>query len=154
MEITTPPPSVDIGRLRSEIDVWLNRYLLVQVGHLDMTAVIRTGMKLLHDNGLVLPGDLAVLFRVLLELQGLGRAVDTEVRVIELLEASTCLEALVRALERDEAGVGFAACFGGGPRLRSARSAASGARADGALGLLACGMHARRSIGFDRRRWP
>ena len=43
-------------------------------------------MKLLHDNGLVLPGDLAVLFRVLLELQGLGRAVDTEVRVTELLE--------------------------------------------------------------------
>ena len=43
VEITTPPPSVDIGRLRSEIDVWLNRYLLVQVGHLDMTAIDPNG---------------------------------------------------------------------------------------------------------------
>ncbi|MET1003706.1 MAG: AarF/UbiB family protein [Acidimicrobiia bacterium] len=86
VEITTPPPSVDIAQLRSEIEMWLNRYLLIQAGHLDMTAIIRTGMKLLHDNGLVLPADLAMLFRVLLELQGLGRAVDTEVRLTELLE--------------------------------------------------------------------
>ena len=32
VEITTPPPTVDMNRLRSQIDVWLNRYLLIGVG--------------------------------------------------------------------------------------------------------------------------
>jgi len=86
VEITTPPPTVDMDRLRSQIDAWLNRYLLIGVGHLDMAAIITTGMQLLHDNGLVLPADLSLLFRVMLELQGIGRELNTEVRVSELLE--------------------------------------------------------------------
>jgi ubiquinone biosynthesis protein len=86
VEITTPPPTVDMNRLRSQIDAWLNRYLLVGVGHLDMAGIISTGMQLLHDNGLVLPADLSLLFRVMLELQGIGRELDTEVRVTELIE--------------------------------------------------------------------
>ena len=86
VEITTPPPTVDMNKLRSQIDVWLNHYLLIGVGHLDMAAIINTGMELLHDNGLVMPADLSLLFRVMLQLQGLGRELDTEVRVTELLQ--------------------------------------------------------------------
>lgn len=86
VEITTPPATVDMSKLRSDIEVWLNRYLLTGVGRLDMAAIIRTGMTLLHDNGLVLPADLSLLFRVLLQLQGIGRNVGTEVRLTELLE--------------------------------------------------------------------
>ncbi len=86
VEITTPPPSVDMNRLRSQLDAWLNRYLLIEVGQLDMAGIISTGMRLLHDNGLVLPGDLSLLLRVMLQLQGLGRGLQTEVRVTELLE--------------------------------------------------------------------
>jgi ubiquinone biosynthesis protein len=66
--------------------MWLNRYLLVGVGELDMTAIIDSGMALLHRHKLVLPADLALLFRVLLRLQGLGRGVGMEVRVTELLQ--------------------------------------------------------------------
>ena len=86
LEMTTPPPSVDIGELRSDIEMWLNRYLLVGVGQLDVAAIMDSGMTLLRENKLVLPVDLALLFRVLLRLQGLGRGVQTEVRVTELLE--------------------------------------------------------------------
>jgi ubiquinone biosynthesis protein len=86
VELTTPPPSVDMAELRSAIETWLNRYLLVGVGHLDMNGIMSSGMQLLHDHRLVLPADLALLFRVLLRLQGLGRGVGTEVRVTELLE--------------------------------------------------------------------
>ena len=86
VEITTPPPTVDMKKLRSQLDVWLNRYLLIGVGHLDMAAIINTGMDVLHANGLVMPADLSLLFRVMMQLQGLGRALDTEVRVTELLE--------------------------------------------------------------------
>jgi ubiquinone biosynthesis protein len=86
VDMTTPPQTTDMTELRSSIEAWLNRYLLVGVGHLDITAIMDTGMQLLHDNMLVLPADLALLFRVLLRLQGLGRGVNTDVRVTELLE--------------------------------------------------------------------
>jgi ubiquinone biosynthesis protein len=86
VEITTPPATVDMNKLRSQIDVWMNRYLLIGVGHLDMTAIMRTGMQLLHANGLVMPADLSTLFRAMLQLQGLGRELGTEVRVTELLQ--------------------------------------------------------------------
>jgi ubiquinone biosynthesis protein len=86
VEMTTPPATVDMNELRSDIEAWLNRYLLGGVGHLDMATIMDTGMQLLRDNHLILPADLALLFRVLLRLQGLGRGVDTDVRVTELIE--------------------------------------------------------------------
>jgi ubiquinone biosynthesis protein len=86
VELTTPPPDVDLVRLRASIETWLTRYLLVGVGQLDMNAIVSSGMELLHTYKLVLPADMALLFRVLLRLQGLGRGVGTEVRVTELLQ--------------------------------------------------------------------
>jgi len=86
VEMTSPPPSTDIRTLRADVETWLNRYLLVGVGELDMPAIINSGMELLHSHKLVLPADLALLFRVLLRLQGLGRGVGMEVRVTELLQ--------------------------------------------------------------------
>ena len=86
VEMTSPPPETDMRELRADIEAWVNRYLLVGVGELDMTAIIDSGMDLLHRHKLVLPADLALLFRVLLRLQGLGRGVGMEVRVTELLQ--------------------------------------------------------------------
>jgi ubiquinone biosynthesis protein len=86
VELTTPPPDVDMPALRSAIETWLNRYLLVGVGQLDMTGIVESGMQLLHAHRLMVPADLALLLRVVLRLQGLGRGVQTEVRVAELLE--------------------------------------------------------------------
>jgi ubiquinone biosynthesis protein len=86
VELTTPPPDVDMRALRSAIETWLNRYLFVGVGQLDMTGIVDSGMQLLHEHRLVVPADMALLLRVLLRLQGLGRGVQTEVRVTELLE--------------------------------------------------------------------
>ena len=86
VELTTPPPDVDMRALRSAIETWLNRYLLVGVGQLDMNGIVASGMQLFHAHRLVVPADLALLLRVLLRLQGLGRGVQTEVRVTELVE--------------------------------------------------------------------
>jgi ubiquinone biosynthesis protein len=86
VELTTPPPDVDMRALRSAIETWLNRYLFVGVGQLDMNGIIASSMQLLHAHRLVVPADLALLLRVLLRLQGLGRGVQTEVRVTELVE--------------------------------------------------------------------
>src|SRR5262249_22632281 len=86
VDVTTPPASVDQQALRDDVESWLNRYLLVGVGQLDMVAIVNSGMQLLHRHKLVLPADLALLFRVLLRLQGLGRGVGMTVRVTELLQ--------------------------------------------------------------------
>jgi len=86
IEMTTPPPGVDMGQLRSSIELWLDRYLLVGVGQLDMSAIATSGTAILHKNKLVLPADLSLLFEVLVKLQGLGRGVGTDVRVTQLLQ--------------------------------------------------------------------
>ena len=51
-----------------------------------MNGIVASSMQLLHEHRLVVPADLALLLRVLLRLQGLGRGVQTEVRVTELVE--------------------------------------------------------------------
>ncbi len=86
VELTTPPPDVDMRALRSAIETWLNRYMFIGVGQLDMDGIVNSGMQLLHAHRLVVPADLALLLRVLLRLQGLGRGVQTEVRLTELVE--------------------------------------------------------------------
>ncbi|HVP02108.1 MAG TPA: AarF/UbiB family protein [Solirubrobacteraceae bacterium] len=85
LEMTTPPADMVIEGLNDDVDTWLNRYLMVGVGQIDMAGAIRSATQLMRDHGLVLPADLALLFRVLLLLQGLGRGVGTEVRLTELL---------------------------------------------------------------------
>jgi len=87
IDMTSPSAGVDRSRLASSIDGWLNRSLLDGVGQIDVSALIQGGIRILYDNDLVLPADLALLFRVLVRLQGLGREVDTEVRITELLES-------------------------------------------------------------------
>ena len=81
LEMTTPPPDVDITQLRADLDIWLHRYFLSGVGQLDVTAILTSWSELMHEYQLVLPSDLALLMRVMLHLQGLGRDVGTELRV-------------------------------------------------------------------------
>ena len=85
LEMTAPPPDVDVAQVRADIDIWLNRYFLGGVGHLDVAAILISWSEMMHEHRLMLPADLAVLLRVLLQLQGLGRAVGSEARVGELL---------------------------------------------------------------------
>ena len=85
LAMTTPPPDVDITQLRGDIDVWLRKYFLGDVAHLDVTGILTGWSQMMHEHKLVLPADLALLFRVVLRLQGLGRSVGTDVRLTELL---------------------------------------------------------------------
>ena len=85
LDLTTPPPAVDLNALRADLEMWIDRYFFAGVGYLDMNVIMSSGARLFHDHKLVLPADLSLLFRVVLNLQGLGRGVGTEVRVTELL---------------------------------------------------------------------
>ncbi len=86
IQMTDPPPTVDVLQLRGDIDTWVTKYFLADVAHLDVPAIVESWMSLMRARGLVLPADLALLFRVLLRLQGLGQAVGTDVRVTDLLD--------------------------------------------------------------------
>ena len=85
IEMTTPPPGTDLQALRADIEVWMNRYLLAEVSHLDVAGIISGGVQVIHRHKLVLPSDLALLLRVLLRLQGLGQGLGAEGRLTELM---------------------------------------------------------------------
>jgi ubiquinone biosynthesis protein len=85
VEMTSPPPAVDMAELRSSIELWLDRYMLADLSHLDINALLLSGREVLHKSRLVLPADLSLFFKVLLSLQGLGRGAGAEVRLNELL---------------------------------------------------------------------
>ncbi len=85
LEMTTPPADVNVTQLRADLDIWLRRYFLSGVGQLDVTAILTSWSELMHEYQLLLPSDLALLIRVMLHLQGLGRNVGTELRATELI---------------------------------------------------------------------
>ena len=62
----------------------MNRYLLVGGGEHDMTAIVTRGWSSPPPQAGA--PDLALLFHVLLRLQGLGRGIGMSVRVTELLQ--------------------------------------------------------------------
>jgi ubiquinone biosynthesis protein len=51
-----------------------------------MVGATNAGMQIMHSNRLTFPGDLALLFRVLVRLQGLGGALGAQVSLTELLQ--------------------------------------------------------------------
>jgi ubiquinone biosynthesis protein len=86
IEMTTPPPGTDLLALRADIEVWMNRYLLAEISQMDVAGIISGGVQVIHQHKLVLPSDLPLLFRVLLNLQSLGQGMGAEVRLAELLK--------------------------------------------------------------------
>jgi ubiquinone biosynthesis protein len=86
IEITDAPADVDVNALRGDIDLWLSQYLKGSVAGLDVAGMLRSGSALLSKHRLTFPSDLALLFRVLLRLQGLGQKLGTSQSITELLE--------------------------------------------------------------------
>ena len=69
MDLTHAPADLDVDRLNGQIGTWLNRYLGGNVADFDMVGATNAGMQILHNNRLTFPGDLALLFRVLVRLR-------------------------------------------------------------------------------------
>jgi ubiquinone biosynthesis protein len=86
IDITHAPADLDVDKLNGQIGTWLNRYLGGSIADLDMVGAINAGMQIMHNNRLTFPGDLALLFRVLVRLQGLGAALGAQVSLTELLQ--------------------------------------------------------------------
>jgi ubiquinone biosynthesis protein len=86
IDVTNAPADLDADRLNGQIGTWLSRYLGGSVADLDLAGMVNAGMQIMHNNRLTFPSDLALLFRVLVQLQGLGSSVGAQVSLTELLQ--------------------------------------------------------------------
>jgi ubiquinone biosynthesis protein len=72
----TERPDVDEAQLSIDIDAFVDRYHGVPLGQLDLAAMLLETTVLLRSHRLALPPDLALLIKVCLTLEGLGRSLD------------------------------------------------------------------------------
>lgn len=86
IDITRAPADIDVAELRVDVDLWLSQYLTGSVSELDTAGMLRSGSAILRRHRLTFPSDLALLFRVLLRLQGLGQQLGTSQSTTDLLE--------------------------------------------------------------------
>jgi ubiquinone biosynthesis protein len=84
LEMSAAPADVEVIKLRGDIGVWLRSHFLGDIDKLDVGAVLANWTEMMRDHHLQLPADMALLFRVVLELQGLGQGVGIDVSLTEL----------------------------------------------------------------------
>lgn len=85
IDITRAPANVDVDKLRGDVDLWLTQYLSGSVSEFDTAGMLRAGAQILRRHELTFPSDLALLFRVLLRLQGLGQQLGASESITDLL---------------------------------------------------------------------
>lgn len=66
----------DVDELASDVDAFIDRYHGVQLAQLDLAGMLLDMTVLLRRHRLALPADLALLIKVCLTLDGLGRRLD------------------------------------------------------------------------------
>ena len=74
---------VDEARLAADLSEFAFDYADVQLKDLKIGVLLRRVSAILREHSIVLPVDLALLFKALLSLEGLGRQYDPEFRLIE-----------------------------------------------------------------------
>lgn len=74
----TERPDVDETMLTSDIEAFVDRYHGVALGDIDLAAMLLDIVELLRSHRLALPSELALLIKVCLTLEGLGRSLDPD----------------------------------------------------------------------------
>ena len=74
----TAQPGTEEAQLVIDIDAFLDRYHGVPLGQLDLAGMLLEVTSLLRSHSLALPADLALLIKVCLTLEGLGRSLDPD----------------------------------------------------------------------------
>jgi ubiquinone biosynthesis protein len=76
----------DIDQLTQDTMALLDRYHGVPLKHLDLTAMLTDTAALLRDNNLFLPNDVALLLKVFITLDSLGRKLDPDFEMVSHVE--------------------------------------------------------------------
>lgn len=82
--VATIPPDADRRRLRRDLELLLDRYLDAPVGQLDLAELLPVFFDLLRRHRVRVPADLALVGKTLLSLQGVVRAIDPALSVLDL----------------------------------------------------------------------
>ncbi len=70
--------ATDVEQLTQDCSDFLDRHASQELRHLEVSAVLSDIRQIVRENHLVLPGDVALLIKVFLTLEGLGRALDPQ----------------------------------------------------------------------------
>ena len=73
----------DESQLAQEVSELMLVYDDLQLKDLDLASLLNDVTSLLRDNNLVLPADLSLLFKTLITLEGLGRQLNPDFRMID-----------------------------------------------------------------------
>ncbi|UDM17394.1 AarF/ABC1/UbiB kinase family protein [Vogesella sp. XCS3] len=76
---------VDEEQFAEDIGEILFQYDHVPLKNLNITQLINDIMALIRDHGILLPPDMAMLFKALITLEGLGRQLDPDFQLVEHL---------------------------------------------------------------------
>ena len=76
----------DLDALRQDCSDFLDRYAGRELKDLDVAAMLEDIMRIVRENDLVLPADVAMLIKVFLTLEGLGRRLDPSFSLDEHIE--------------------------------------------------------------------
>ncbi|QIA27266.1 AarF/ABC1/UbiB kinase family protein [Thermaerobacter sp. PB12/4term] len=78
------PPGTDRRLLRRDLELLLDRYLDVPLSRLDLGEILPVFFDLLRRYRIRVPADLALVGKTLLALQGVVRAIDPDLAVLDL----------------------------------------------------------------------
>ena len=81
--------ATDVETLSADCSDFLDRYTGRELKDLDVAALLQDITRIVRENDLVLPGDVAGLVKVFLTLEGLGRALDPSFSLDAHLEPIT-----------------------------------------------------------------
>jgi ubiquinone biosynthesis protein len=76
--VWTDDLGVDVDRLQDDVSEFIDHYHGVALEQLDLRAMIGELTSILRTHGLVLPGDLVLMLKAMLTLEGLGRTLDPD----------------------------------------------------------------------------
>lgn len=89
-----PDKQIDENALSLEIDAFLDHYHGRSLEQLHFAQLLRDLTSILREHELTLPPDLAILFKTLISLDGVGRKFDPEFNIVEI--ASPLLTRLMK----------------------------------------------------------
>lgn len=85
-EIGQPFTEIDRPLLRAEIRDFIDAYYGVELSRLDIGHLLGDFLAILISHGIRCPGDLMLLIRALISLEGVGRTLDPEFNLAEVLQ--------------------------------------------------------------------
>ncbi len=86
MRLCFVPPNIAERALQIDVDRFLDEFITVSLDDLNITRMLTQFMALIRQHRLVLPSNVALLVRVVLELEGTSRLLNRDFNLTELVK--------------------------------------------------------------------